>query len=134
MNHAELTILAAIRFTEGRHGGLPHRRLAGEMKGPKARGSFQPFGERNTTTFDDRSDSAKRENATAMMGHNDLLRSGRVSLFLMASGLSDPLKAVTPQDANQLIGTEPRRAAITQQSPRPVARLSGQSLPVIQRG
>src|ERR1039457_6320722 len=42
--------------------------------------------------------------------------------FLVAPGLSYLLKAVTPQDTDHLIGTEPRRAAINQPSPRPASR------------
>ena|ERR1017187_7782812 len=55
------------------------------------------------------------------MSHNDLLRGSRIPPFLMAPGLSNPLKTVTPQDTDHLKGSEPRRAAITQRSPRPAS-------------
>jgi hypothetical protein len=89
--------------------------------GPLACGSFRPFGERNSATFDDRPHSAKRKNTTTMMGHNDLLRGSRTPPLLMAPGLSNSQKAVTPKDVDHLVGSEPRRAAITQPSPRPVS-------------
>ena len=44
-----------------------------------------------------------------MIGHDDLLRSSRIPPFLMAPGLPNPLKAVTPQDTDHLTGSELRR-------------------------
>ena len=84
------------------------------MTGPYACGSLQPFGERDATAFDDRPHGAKRKNTTTMMGHNDLLRGSRIPPLLMAPGLSDQQKAVMPKDVDHLVGSEPRRAAITQ--------------------
>ena len=84
--------------------------------------SFEPFGRRNPAAFDDRPHGAKRQNATAMAGNNDLLRGDRIPPFLMTPGLSHLQKAAMPQDSNHLIRCEARRAAITQPSPRPVSR------------
>jgi hypothetical protein len=62
------------------------------------------------------------KDTATMMGHNDLLRGHRIPPFLMASGLSYEQEAVTAQDPDYLVGGEPRRAAISQPSPRPVSR------------
>jgi len=56
-----------------------------------------------------------------MMGHNDLLRGSRIPPLLMATGLSYPQEAVMPEDVDHSVGSEPRGAAITQPSPRPVS-------------
>ena len=53
-----------------------------------------------------------------MVSHDDLLRGSRIPPLLMAPGLSDLQKAVTPKDVDDVAGSEPRRAAITQPSPR----------------
>jgi hypothetical protein len=42
-----------------------------------------------------------------MLGHNNLLPSGRIPPFLVAPGLSYPQKTVMPKDADDLVGSEP---------------------------
>jgi hypothetical protein len=65
--------------------------------------SFEPFGKLNAAAFDDRPHGAKRQNATTMMRHNDLLRGGRIPPLLMAPGLSNPPKTVMPEDSDYLV-------------------------------
>ena len=63
------------------------------------RDSSQPLGKRNTAAFDDRPRCPKGKDATAMLGHNNLLARGRIPPLLVAPGLSYPQKTVMPKDA-----------------------------------
>src|ERR1017187_557160 len=108
----------------GRAGGQPSPSRSGMSPEDAVgtRDSSQPLGKRNTAAFDDRPHCPKGKDATAMLGYYNLLPCGRIPPLLMAPGLSYPQKTAMPEYADDLVGSEPWRAAITQPSPRPASR------------
>jgi len=65
--------------------------------------SVRPFVTRNAAALDDRSHGAERENAASMLRNDHLLSRGGMAPLLMASGNTNPNKAVSAENSDYLI-------------------------------